>query len=167
MINDRCRNFASIQFLNLAIKLTFSVLRQDIESLHVFSSLVKFLRFSSSRAKPSFSLTNLLFSLTSKSSWHSKISSLFLMVFINSSDFSLFYGKVCKKRGQIIIIFTRATLIIGSSIFRGISRMYLLLFAILGHETFMANIGEEKTFVDGDVGGCWGPSSSEGPQKHD
>jgi hypothetical protein len=31
--------------------------------------------------------------------------------------------------------------------------LYLLLFAILGHETFMADIGEEKTFVDGDVGG--------------
>jgi hypothetical protein len=31
--------------------------------------------------------------------------------------------------------------------------MYLLLFAILGHETFVADVGEEKTFVDGDVGG--------------
>jgi hypothetical protein len=35
----------------------------------------------------------------------------------------------------------------------GISRMYLLLFAILGHETFVADVGEEKAFVDGDVGG--------------
>jgi hypothetical protein len=41
----------------LAIKLTFSVLRQEIESMHVFSSLVKFLHFSTSRAKASFSLT--------------------------------------------------------------------------------------------------------------
>jgi hypothetical protein len=31
--------------------------------------------------------------------------------------------------------------------------VYLLLFAILSHETFVADIGEEKTFVDGDVGG--------------
>jgi hypothetical protein len=30
--------------------------------------------------------------------------------------------------------------------------MYLL-FAILGHETFVSDVGEEKTFVDGDVGG--------------
>ena len=29
--------------------------------------------------------------------------------------------------------------------------MYLL-FAILGHEAFVANLGEEKAFVDGDVG---------------
>jgi hypothetical protein len=31
--------------------------------------------------------------------------------------------------------------------------MYLLLFAILIHEAFMADVGEEKVFVDGDVGG--------------
>jgi hypothetical protein len=31
--------------------------------------------------------------------------------------------------------------------------MYLLLFAILGHEIFVAGVGEEKTLVDGDVGG--------------
>jgi hypothetical protein len=31
--------------------------------------------------------------------------------------------------------------------------MYLLRFAILGHETFVANVGEEKTFVDGNVDG--------------
>jgi hypothetical protein len=31
--------------------------------------------------------------------------------------------------------------------------MYLLLFAILSHEAFVADIGEEKAFVDGDVGG--------------
>jgi hypothetical protein len=78
------------------------------------------------------------------------------MVFINSLFFSFFlYGKVCKKRGQIIIFFTRATLIIGSSIFGCISKMYLLVFAILGHETFVADVGEEKTFVDGDVGGVF------------
>jgi hypothetical protein len=31
--------------------------------------------------------------------------------------------------------------------------MYLILFAILGLETFVTNVGEEKTFVDGDIGG--------------
>jgi hypothetical protein len=60
---------------------------------------------------------------------------------------------VCKKRSQIIIIITRATLIIGSSVFGVISRMYILLFAILSHEAFVAVIGEEKAFVDGDVVG--------------
>jgi hypothetical protein len=64
----------------------------------------------------------------------------------------LFYGKVCKKRRQIIILFTRATLIIGSNVFGGVSRVYLL-FVILGHETLVGDIWEEKTLVDGDVGG--------------
>jgi hypothetical protein len=31
--------------------------------------------------------------------------------------------------------------------------MYLLLLAILCHETFVADVGEEEAFVDGDVGG--------------
>jgi hypothetical protein len=61
-------------------------------------------------------------------------------------------GKVCKNRSQIITIITRATLIIRSSVFGGISRMYLL-FAILSHEAFVADVGEEKAFLDGDVGG--------------
>jgi hypothetical protein len=60
--------------------------------------------------------------------------------------------RFAKRERQIIIIFTRATLIIGSGVFGGISRMYLLIFAILGHETLMADVGEEKTFVDDDVG---------------
>jgi hypothetical protein len=30
--------------------------------------------------------------------------------------------------------------------------MYLVLFAILSHEEFVADVGEEKAFVDGDVG---------------
>jgi hypothetical protein len=30
--------------------------------------------------------------------------------------------------------------------------MYLLIFAILSHEAFVANVVEEKAFVDGDVG---------------
>jgi hypothetical protein len=31
--------------------------------------------------------------------------------------------------------------------------MYLLLFAILCHETLVADVGEEKALVDDDVGG--------------
>jgi hypothetical protein len=31
--------------------------------------------------------------------------------------------------------------------------LYLLLFAILGHETFVADVVEEEALVDGDVGG--------------
>jgi hypothetical protein len=65
----------------------------------------------------------------------------------------LFYGKVCKKKRQIIILFTRATLIIGSSIFQGVSRIYLLLFSLLSHETLVADVGEEDILIDGDVGG--------------
>jgi hypothetical protein len=76
------------------------------------------------------------------------------MVFINSLIFFLLiHGEVCKKGSQIIIIFTRATIIVKSSVFWSISRMYLLLFAILSHETFVADVGAKKAFVDGDVGG--------------
>jgi hypothetical protein len=31
--------------------------------------------------------------------------------------------------------------------------MYLLIFVVLSHEAFMADVGEEKALVDGDVGG--------------
>jgi hypothetical protein len=31
--------------------------------------------------------------------------------------------------------------------------MYLLLLAVLSHETFVVDVGEEETLVDGDVGG--------------
>jgi hypothetical protein len=31
--------------------------------------------------------------------------------------------------------------------------MYLLLFALLSHKAFVADVGEDKAFVDGDVGG--------------
>jgi hypothetical protein len=31
--------------------------------------------------------------------------------------------------------------------------MYLLLLSVLGHETLVADVGQEKAFVDGDVGG--------------
>jgi hypothetical protein len=35
----------------------------------------------------------------------------------------------------------------------GGSRVYLLLLVVLSHETFVANVGEEEAFVEGDVGG--------------
>ena len=31
--------------------------------------------------------------------------------------------------------------------------MYLLIFAVLSHETFVADVGAEEALVDGDVGG--------------
>jgi hypothetical protein len=31
--------------------------------------------------------------------------------------------------------------------------LYLLLFAVLGHEIFVADVGEEESLVDGNVGG--------------
>jgi hypothetical protein len=52
-----------------------------------------------------------------------------------------------------VFIFTRATLITRCSIFGCGSRVYLLLFAILGQETHVADIGEEESLVDGDDGG--------------
>jgi hypothetical protein len=61
--------------------------------------------------------------------------------------------KVGKKSKQIILIFTRATLITRCCIFGGGSRFYLLPFVILCHEALVADVGEEKTLVDGDVGG--------------
>jgi hypothetical protein len=35
----------------------------------------------------------------------------------------------------------------------GGSRVYLLLLVVLSHETLVADVGEEKSLVDGDVGG--------------
>jgi hypothetical protein len=60
--------------------------------------------------------------------------------------------KVGKKTNQIIFIITRAILITRCCVFSGSSRFYLL-FAILCHEALVADVGEEKTLVDGDVGG--------------
>jgi hypothetical protein len=31
--------------------------------------------------------------------------------------------------------------------------LYLLLFAVLSHETLVADVGEEESLIDGDVGG--------------
>jgi hypothetical protein len=76
------------------------------------------------------------------------------MVSINSYQFFLFvHVKVGKERNLIIFIITKATLIIGCSIFEGISSMYLLLLAVPSHETLVADVGEEKSLIDGDVGG--------------
>jgi hypothetical protein len=50
MLNSRCRNITSIQFFYLSMKLAFLVLRQEIESLQMLSSLDKFSHFSTSRA---------------------------------------------------------------------------------------------------------------------
>jgi hypothetical protein len=61
--------------------------------------------------------------------------------------------KVGKKSEQIIFIFTRTTLITRCSILVGGSRLYLILFAILRHETLVADVGEDEALVDGDVGG--------------
>jgi hypothetical protein len=67
--------------------------------------------------------------------------------------FFLLHVKVGKKGKQIILIFTRATLITRCCIFGGGSRFYLIHFAVLCHEALVADVGEEKTLVDGDVGG--------------
>jgi hypothetical protein len=67
--------------------------------------------------------------------------------------FFLLHVKVDKKGKQIILIFTRATLITRCCIFSGGSRFYLLSFAVLCHEALVADVGEEETLVDGDVGG--------------
>jgi hypothetical protein len=65
----------------------------------------------------------------------------------------LLHVKVGKKCKQIILIITRASLITRCCIFSGGSRFYLLLFAVLCHEALVVDVGEEKAFGDGDVGG--------------
>jgi hypothetical protein len=60
--------------------------------------------------------------------------------------------KVGKKDKQIILIFTRATLITRCFIFSVGSRFYLILFAVLCHEALVDDVGEEEAFGDGDVG---------------
>jgi hypothetical protein len=61
--------------------------------------------------------------------------------------------KVGKKTKQVIFIITRTTLITRYSILRGGSSLYLIFLAVLCHEAFVADVGEEKSLVDGDVGG--------------
>jgi hypothetical protein len=65
----------------------------------------------------------------------------------------LLHVKVGKKTKQIILIFTRTTLITRCCIFSGGYRFYLLIFAVLCHEALVADVGEEEALVDGDVGG--------------
>jgi hypothetical protein len=65
----------------------------------------------------------------------------------------LLHVKVGKKSKQIIFIITRATLITRCCIFGRGSRFYLLLFAVLCHEAFVADVVEEEALIDGDVGG--------------
>jgi hypothetical protein len=61
--------------------------------------------------------------------------------------------KVGKKTKQVILIITRTTLITRCSILGVGSSLYLLFLVILCHEALVADVGEEKSFVDGDVGG--------------
>jgi hypothetical protein len=76
------------------------------------------------------------------------------MDFINSLIYSFCsIVSFAKREGKSSFFFTRATLIIGSSIFGGVSRVHRLPFALLSHETLGADIEEEKTLVDGDVDG--------------
>jgi hypothetical protein len=56
-----------------------------------------------------------------------------------------------KQRQVLIIIITRVTLIIRSSILGSVSLMYLL-FAIIDHEALVLDVGEENSFVDCDGG---------------
>jgi hypothetical protein len=67
--------------------------------------------------------------------------------------FFLLHVKVGKKSEQIIFIFTRTTLVTRCNILRGGSSLYLLLFVVLCHEAFVADVGEEEALVNGDVGG--------------
>jgi hypothetical protein len=55
-----------------------------------------------------------------------------------------------EKNRQIFFIITRITLIVRSSILGGGSRLYLS-FALLGHETLVADVGKEKFLVDDNV----------------
>jgi hypothetical protein len=64
----------------------------------------------------------------------------------------LLHVEVGKKGKQIILIITRVLLITRCCIFSGGSRFYLL-FAVPCHEALVADVGEEKTLVDGDVCG--------------
>jgi hypothetical protein len=54
---------------------------------------------------------------------------------------------------MVVLAMMKMIYFLECSIFGGTSRMYLLLLAVLCHETFVADVGEEEAFVDGDVGG--------------
>jgi hypothetical protein len=65
----------------------------------------------------------------------------------------LLHVKVGKKTKQVIFIITRIILITRCSILGDGSSLYLLFLAVLCHEALVADVGEEKSLVDGDVGG--------------
>ena len=65
--------------------------------------------------------------------------------------FLLSYVKVGKEGTQIIFLITSIVITRGF-IFSGGFR-FNLLFAVLGHETLVADVGEEESLGDGDVGG--------------
>jgi hypothetical protein len=54
---------------------------------------------------------------------------------------------------EFILIITRISLITRGGIFSGGFRFNLLLFAVLCHEALVANVWEEESLVDDDVGG--------------
>jgi hypothetical protein len=66
----------------------------------------------------------------------------------------LLHVKIGKKSKQVILIITRIILITRSGILSGGSKFYLLLLAVFCHEALVADVGEEKTLVDGDVCGA-------------
>jgi hypothetical protein len=59
--------------------------------------------------------------------------------------------EVGKKSAQVIFLITNIIITRGF-IFSGGFR-FNLLFAVLGYETLVADVGEEKSLGDGDVGG--------------
>jgi hypothetical protein len=65
----------------------------------------------------------------------------------------LFHVKVGKKSKQIILLITRIIFITRGCIFSGGFRFNLLPFVVLCHKALVADVGEEKSLVDGDVGG--------------
>src|SRR5688572_23158006 len=64
----------------------------------------------------------------------------------------LLHVEVGKKRAQVIFLITNIIITRGF-IFSGGFRFNLLLFAVLCHEALVADVGEEESFGDGDVGG--------------
>src|SRR5688572_682369 len=64
----------------------------------------------------------------------------------------LLHVEVGKKRAQVIFLITNIFITRGF-ISSGGFRFNLLLFAVLCHEALVADVGEEKSLGDGDVGG--------------
>src|SRR5688572_30247325 len=66
--------------------------------------------------------------------------------------FFLLHVEVGKKRSQVILLIT-SIIITRRLIFSGGVRFNLLPFAVLCHEALVADVGEEESLGDGDVGG--------------